>query len=399
MKKNKKKSFKGFLIAVCIIAGIVLLIIAANLISNGIANKVKDLYSEIGTPKDITINKDNSGNYEIIANRDIKIMQLTDIHIGGGFISLKKDRMALNAVACMITEEKPDLVIMTGDMSFPVPYIAGTFNNMSGARLICNLMDKLGVYYTVAFGNHDSESYSYYNREKMAEYYASPSHKNSLFVKEIEGVDGYGNQMINVKNKDGVITQTVYIFDSHAYTDGDVLGLNWYYDNIHDNQIEWYKNNVLKNKANSVAFFHIPFEEYKIAYDELKGNNFKDTANTKLLFGVAGEKEPMVYKAKYDNKLFETMLELGSTKGVFVGHDHLNNFAYDYKGIQLSYGMSIDYLAYFRINKFGSQRGCNIITLKEDGTFTSQLQNYYQDKYQPKLPKEEVSMEPYYEVS
>jgi len=87
------------------------------------------------------------------------------------------------------------------------------------------------------------------------------------------------------------------------------------------------------------------------------------------------------------------MLELGSTKGVFCGHDHENNFSIEYKGIQLSYGMSIDYLAYIGISKVGAQRGCKVITYSPDGSFTSQNENYYQDKYISQFEKEVVNME------
>ncbi|MEE1246626.1 MAG: metallophosphoesterase, partial [Acutalibacteraceae bacterium] len=82
-----------------------------------------------------------------------------DIHIGGGLFSLKKDAKAMNAVAAMITAEKPDLVVLTGDMVYPVPFQAGTFNNEISTKLLITLMEKLGVYYTVCFGNHDSEAY------------------------------------------------------------------------------------------------------------------------------------------------------------------------------------------------------------------------------------------------
>ena len=52
---------------------------------------------------------------------------------------------------------------------------------------------------------------------------------------------------------------------------------------------------------------------------------------------------------------------------VFCGHDHYNNFSIDYKGIRLTYGMSVDYLAYPGIYKEGTQRGCTIITFSPDG--------------------------------
>ena len=48
------------------------------------------------------------GYYTFVTDDNFKVMQLTDVHIGAGFLSIKKDSMALNAVASMIQEEKPD---------------------------------------------------------------------------------------------------------------------------------------------------------------------------------------------------------------------------------------------------------------------------------------------------
>ena len=64
----------------------------------------------------------------------------------------------------------------------------------------------------------------------------------------------------------------------------------------------------------------------------------------------------------------------------------------DYKGIRLTYGYSIDYLAYFGIMKYGAQRGCTMIDIAPDGSFTSTLENYYQDKYSSVKAKEQVDM-------
>ena len=74
-------------------------------------------------------------------------------------------------------------------------------------------------------------------------------------------------------------------------------------------------------------FMHIPLTELKDAWFEYADNGYKDTENVKLLYGVAGEKDDIVYCGVGEDRLFETMLELDSTKGVFFGHDHKNNFA------------------------------------------------------------------------
>ena len=100
----------------------------------------------------------------------------------------------------------------------------------------------------------------------------------------------------------------------------------------------------------------------------------------------------MVYSSAIPDTLFETMLELGGKHGTFCGHDHVNNFSIEYKGIRLTYGMSIDYLAYLRISSLGSQRGCTMITVKPDGTFDCTQESYYQDKYAHDA-REEVTMQ------
>ena len=350
--------------------------------------------------------EDENGYWTFITDRDFKVVQLTDVHIGAGFMSHGKDLKALNAVAAMVTAEKPDLVIVTGDIAYPVPPQAGTDDNLASAKMFANLMEKLGVYWTVTFGNHDTEIYSDYDRAEIADFYENGGFKYCLFKSGPEDVDGYGNNIINIKNSKGEITQSIFTFDSHSYLRHDILGFGHGYENIRESQVEWYRNCVeeltaynksvsnIKNPVpSSTAFFHIPLTEYQDAWYEYVKNDFKDTENVKFLHGVAGEGGIIVFPGEGEDELFETMLELGSTKGVFCGHDHENNFSIEYKGIQLSYGMSIDYLAYIGISRVGAQRGCKVITYSPDGSFTSQNENYYQDKYISQFEKETVNME------
>ena len=89
---------------------------------------------------------DKNGYTTFVTDDELKIMQLTDVHLGGGFMCAKKDKMAINAVAAMVTQEKPDLVIVTGDIAYPVPFQAGTFNNKSGAVLMAELLAAKGYF-------------------------------------------------------------------------------------------------------------------------------------------------------------------------------------------------------------------------------------------------------------
>ena len=344
--------------------------------------------------------KDEKGYTTFVTDDDFKILQLTDVHIGGGWMSKSKDTKAINAVAAMVTAEKPDLVIATGDVAYPVPFQAGTFNNKNGAKLFAQLMEQLGVYWCVAFGNHDTEAYSYFSRSYISEFYENEDFKYCLFEAGDESIDGYGNYAINVKNTRGEITQSLFVLDTGSYVDNDYFGVMWKYDTIHENQVQWYENtlNEFKDMNNgkmpkSLAFFHIPVWQYRDAFYEYVDNSMSDTENVQYNYGKAGESGSVVYTSVYDHGFFDKAEELGSTTAMFCGHDHYNHFSLNYKGIDLNYSYSIDYLAYPGISKEGSQRGCTVITVKPDGTHNNKLESYYQDKYESVNPKEDVTMQ------
>lgn len=405
MKKRKifLKVLAVIMAVVAAFVGVTTVITVVGLNSN--SKKAKS-FPAVETEK-LEFENVSEGVWNIYSDREIKVMQITDVHLGGGWMSIKKDSMALNAVAAMIAAEKPDFVIASGDIAYPVPFQAGTFNNKSGAKLFAELMETLGIYWTACYGNHDTESYSYYGRDDITALYEQYPH--CLMRKGPENVDGYGNQVFNIVNSDGVITRSLFTIDSHSYVDGDIFGIFWKYDNVHENQVEWYKNTVEANIENnkmkaeqnkeaytnpqSSVFLHIPLTEYKDAWEEYAANGYADTENVKLNYGTAGESGQIVFPGIYDDELFETMQELGSTDSVFCGHDHLNNFSLNYKGIDLAYSLSVDYLAYIGISKLGTQRGCTVINIDADGNAEASLQNYYQDKYVSFYEKEKVTMQ------
>ena len=408
MKNPKSKKCKKIL-SIIISAIVVIAVLVTVLNYSSLQNllKVGSSYDKVEYENQLVLQKDENGYWYFTTDGDFKVMHLTDIHIGGGFLSKDVDEKALNAVATMVTKEKPDLVIATGDIAFPVPYTAGTFNNYSGASAFANLMESLGVYWSVTFGNHDSEAYSYFDREAVAEFYEKEEYKYCLFGAGPEDVDGYGNHVIEVKNSSGIITQAMVLIDSQAYVNDTIIeSIKGTYDNVHENQVEWYEteinrmnaeNKELNKDAETVvthAFFHIPLVEMADAWTEFSENGFKDTENFKYVDGIIAEGGRKIYCGLGEDELFEKMLELGSTKAMYNGHDHVNSTTFQYKGITFSYGYSVDYFAYSGIDKLGSQRGNTMITCKPDATFTIEKYNYYSDRYNlDGFVKEDVTMQ------
>ena len=166
--KKLKKALIWFLIVVVVITAVTAVV---NTILTQNLLKVGSSYNKVEIENQLVPQKDENGYWYFTTDGDFKVMHLTDIHIGSGWMCHGRDKKTLNAVATMITKEKPDLVVITGDIAYPVPFQAGTFNNYTSAKVFANLMESLGVYWTVTFGNHDAEPYSYFDREAVAKFY------------------------------------------------------------------------------------------------------------------------------------------------------------------------------------------------------------------------------------
>ncbi|HHT83144.1 MAG: metallophosphoesterase [Christensenellales bacterium] len=320
----------------------------------------------------LTPDIDGLGYYAFTKNaqKNFRILQLTDTHIGGGFMSIGKDRKAMTAITKLVNYTKPDLIIITGDMVYPVPIQSGSANNRKTTQLLCALMDSFEIPWTVTFGNHDEEWYSLFGKEDICQVYESS--KYCIFQRGPKNISGMGNTFINIKNPDQSMNTSLVLIDSNSYLTNTKLNV---YDKIHKDQIDWYKQELYRIKEHyqlhdlppSLAFFHIPLNEYEDAWKAYKNGD----PDVIYHYGDALEN---VYPPAVRGEFFDAILELGSTKGVFCGHDHVNGFSVTYKGVRLTYGKSIDYLAYFGtykgFPKMTAQRGGTVIEIDNQSNFT-----------------------------
>lgn len=319
---------------------------------------------------------DKTGIYTITSSTDdFKILHLTDIHLGGSLYSYPKDMKALYACYAEIEHTHPDLVVVTGDLCFPMGVMSLSLNNSAPVEQFASFMRNTNIPWAFTYGNHDTESISTLDSTELNEVYKSLSFKTSgtlLYPYTQPNITGRNNQVIEIRNADGSLNTALFMIDSNTYT-GEGLNV---YDYIHDDQVDWYSDEVKRmNKeaghtVNSMVFFHIPLQEYKTA-TELYLNGSKEV---KCFFGEnpgdhGGITNDLVCCSDYPSKIFDTALRLGSTTAFFCGHDHYNNASLEYKGIRLTYGMSIDYLAQPGIEKETKQRGAELITLHKDSSW------------------------------
>ena len=307
---------------------------------------------------------------KIDRNRDFKILHLTDLHLGFGLFSKKKDKLALNAVTKIINRTKPDLIVLTGDSIFPFFPKSGTMNNRKQAYKLMSFMDSFKIPYTQVFGNHDSEMGAFCGKEELAGIYKKG--KYSIFSKGRENLTVVGNFIINLTDDNGNVLLPLVMLDSNMYGDG-----GWFYsgfDCIHEDQVKWCMDSLSRLKKDNpdikaMAFYHMPVREFREAYEKMK------LGDKSVIYqhGSIAEKNEHFGISKFKGTFFDEAVKNGVIKWMFCGHDHLNTLSLIYKGIQLTYGMSIDYLGYNGIDKSYIQRGGTLITRKADGKVTVEM--------------------------
>lgn len=259
----------------------------------------------------------NAQERELKFNKDrrFKIVQFTDVHWVYGNDASQE---AATLMAEVLDAEKPDLVVLTGDLVYAKP--AG-----KALQKVLEPILKRGLRFAVTWGNHDDE-------HDMAR--AQLSH----FIEDLpgnlssttEGISGITNYILPIEASEGDYdAATLYIFDSHSYSNiKGVKGYGW----IENDQIEWYKKSsksfTAKNQGKplpSLAFFHIPIPEYREA--AASSGNF-----------MVGTRKENVCSPEINTGLGAAMLECGDMMGVFVGHDHVNDYVTTWRGILLCYG-------------------------------------------------------------
>ena len=300
------------------------------------------------------------GYYQMTNNDDtcdFNILQLTDLHITGSEETYKADIQAIDTVYTMIQRAQPDFIVLTGDVIFGREGY-DVNDGMRALDVVCRLMDRIGIPWTWAFGNHDHSFFDRFSTDTTASMLAQ-STTLKMYPADTSA-SGYSKGVFKLYNSNGALSMGLIILDSGNEIideNGNIQG----YDYIRDDQVEWYAGEVGKLKeqhgtsAKTMLFFHIPVQEYETAWEEESP--------------VFGTKREPVYDSEEQSKLFDRAVELESTVAMFCGHDHLNDYSVIYKGIQLVYSKSVDYIAYPGIAEKTEQRGATQITIASSGAY------------------------------
>ncbi|CAG7871462.1 unnamed protein product [Brassica rapa] len=307
-------------------------------------------------------------------NGQFKILQVADMHYANGATTRCQNVLSsqlahcsdLNTTAFMsrvIAAEKPDLIVFTGDNIFgsDVKDAVKSMNAAFAPAIAAKIP------WVAVLGNHDQQS-TLSREELMKHIVKLPNTLSKVNPPEAAHyIDGFGNNNLQIHGaaESSLHNKSVlnlYFLDSGDYSSvHNIKGYDW----IKTSQQFWFDQtskrlqreynkepNPQQGAAPGLAYFHIPLREFWFF-------NSKNAAK--------GVRQEETGSATINSGFFTTLVTRGDVKSVFVGHDHLNDFCGELKGLNLCYGGGFGYHAY---GKAGWQRRARVVVadLNKKGT-------------------------------
>lgn len=332
-------------------------------------------------------------------NREIRVLQITDTQIIDSTQNAQslteqqkqdynpenRDEMLWDEVDTLIKDTKPDLVLVTGDLTY------GKYDhNGTAMQDLANHLDSYRIPWAPILGNHELESDIL--AQGICDIFENADY--CLFTRRGE-IGGNGNYSIGIA-KNGVLVKTIFMMDSNGsnknanelpyvssdanYIEGEnIIGS----DNsflLFDKQMAWYRtvaakvNEFAETTVNSFLCVHVPPEEVRSAVQDmdLQDSSIKDwelmttEGNTNATIGFKNSsdgKDEEDGGKKMDDYIYPYLQQAG-TEGVFFGHCHKNAMSMVWQGIRWTYGLKT---GLYEGNP--DKTGGTLITIKEDASF------------------------------
>jgi 3',5'-cyclic AMP phosphodiesterase CpdA len=316
------------------------------------------------------------------ADKTFKIVQFTDTQD-----DQEIDPRTVALIEAVLDDQQPDLVVFTGDNVTKGPMTADDVRTAIDG--FARPVDSRGIPWFMTYGNHDEDHtpVTGVDEEAMLDMYMSyPNNINKQGPKNVHGTGNMNVLIYSARGNKPVFN--VWGLDSGRYApeeiagqriaDDFLLGWTWMpdWDWMRPSQIAWYINTSEKlekknnRKIPSLMFFHIPLQEFRTMYENRARHEF------------TGERNEDECPGPFNSGLFSAMLERGDVKGVFVGHDHVNNYVGNYFGIMLGYSANTGFGTYGLGGSDNDRlRGARVFNLNEADPETIETHMVYARDY------------------
>ncbi len=274
----------------------------------------------------------------------------------------------ISAIEAMLDRERPDLVILNGDVSNGISTKSELEEYL---KVLCAPMESRRIAWCHTLGEQDGDAGL--SAALQSEVYSSFKYCVSKSDFESFGASSYFLPVFADSSAErgsaplfGVwmLGQTGLISSSPIAPGGSdgflnsVSGEGKDYGYVTQSHVDWFTDSASMMRKDrergipSIAVTHTPIAEFNIIAENPDKCAFD---------GVMSEK---VSSSPVQSGLFAALLEAKSVSGLYCGHDHLNNFSGKYLGIELGYVASIGYDGYGHGGTFennNSARGGRVI--------------------------------------
>lgn len=269
-------------------------------------------------------------------NGQFKIAQFTDLHWDPASATRKHTADLIQEV---LKKERPDLAIITGD-------IVTSFPAEKGWDEVAKVFEQSQMPWAITLGNHDEEA-----ELTRTEIFDFLKGKPYFMGETGEPKSGAGNYVLPIHSLNTKIPAfLLYFFDTHNRPVAEMYGR---YKWVQFDQVNWYRKTsesftIINNNdpIPALAFLHIPLKEFKDLHDSH--------------LPVLGHKTDGVSPSQLNSGLFASFVDKNDVIGMFVGHDHDNDYIGQYLGIALAYGRTTGFDA-----EGVREKGARIIQLYE----------------------------------
>ncbi len=292
----------------------------------GINNDVEPA-EKVDAPHTLRFNKDGK----------FKIVIFSDIH--------SDTENAPGSMAAILDVEKPDLVLIGGDT---ISWQQQGETEQILETLIAPIIER-GIKWCYVYGNHDREFASARYLQRL---YRS---QEKCIASDVEYLDGEGTYCLPVLAHDSDEPEyVIWCMDSHDYANA----LGSYYDCVHTDQVEWYKQKSEEFEKTSgkklfgMMFMHIPMQQLQYIAD-----NYEECS-------AEGEVNEPICCSELDYGLFDAIKTRGDVKLVLNGHDHSNNYIGTVDGIRFGYCGTVT----TTVPNIEEIRGARVVVIDENDT-------------------------------
>ena len=321
-------------------------------------------------------------------NGKFKIMQINDTQDTD-----KMNKRTEEFIRKAVAQEKPDLVVIPGDVCNDIFIGANEKRVKQSLRNLASLLNELKVPFAYTPGNHDHDKDDMVSTLEQMQVFNEFEYN----VWDATKSNDPGTYNIPIMSSDGShMALNVYMIDSQNKS-----GLANGYTGPNPETVEWYKAKSDELKAAnggkvvpSLVFQHVPVSEIyqcltktdvKHANDaifSLNDNNWYLVNNDKLFTDETRMKKNDNYVgeapcSEIENAAgneYEAWLEKGDVIGAFFAHDHVNHFVMKTnEGILLGYNGGTGFAAYGRADK----RSIRIYELDENDVANYTIDSVY----------------------